>query len=166
MFTQICIVGSFTWFILRPIDFLTHFLALEAEKTESKVDDQIIQFIKEGLKLLAIVFSLLFILGAIFKLDIGSLVAGLGIGGLAIALAAQDTLENMMFGSEFTIDKKKNSVKNHGPRNLNEVRKLIKKAKPRFFLFSAGGNDVVGMELVRYLDHASSSNNPSVRTAT
>ncbi len=66
-----------------------------------------------------------------------------------------DTLENMVYGSEFIINKKSNTVKNYGPKDWNEVKNAIKKYKPRFVLFSAGGNDVVGLELVRYLNHKS-----------
>ncbi len=66
-----------------------------------------------------------------------------------------DTLENMVYGSGYKINKKKNTVTNDGPNDLREVKKAIRKRKPRFVLFSAGGNDVVGVELVRYLFHKS-----------
>jgi len=102
---NIAIVFIVTWVVMRIIDFLTALLSKQAEKTETKVDDQIILFVKEAAKLITIIFSFLFILGAVFELNIGSLVAGLGIGGLAIALAAQDTLENLIASFIIFFDK-------------------------------------------------------------
>ena len=66
-----------------------------------------------------------------------------------------DTLENMVYGSGYKINKKKNTVSNKGAIDLKEVKEAIRSYKPRFVLFSAGGNDVVGIELVRYLYHKS-----------
>ena len=102
---QILIVIAVTWIVLRLIDFIGHVLEKKAEETETKTDDQIIQFAREALKILTYIFSFLFLLGAVFKLNIGGLVAGLGIGGLAFALAAQDTLENVIASFIIFFDK-------------------------------------------------------------
>ena len=102
---QILIVVSVTWILLRVIDFLGFALRKQARKTEPIADDQIIQFFKEALKILTYLFSILFILGAVFNLNIASLIAGLGIGGLAIALAARDTLENVIASFIIFFDK-------------------------------------------------------------
>lgn len=75
-----------------------------------------------------------------------------------------DTLENMVYGTGYKIDKKRNTVSNKGPLDLKEVKKAIRRYRPRFVLFSAGGNDVVGIELVRYLYHKSTGK-PSLRMA-
>jgi MscS family membrane protein len=45
--------------------------------------------------------SIFIVLGVIFNLDVGSIVAGLGIGGLAVALAGKESLENLF--ASFTI---------------------------------------------------------------
>ena len=102
---QICLVVSVTWSILRLIDFIGLVLMQQAEKTESTTDDQIIQFVKEALKIFTYIFAFLFTLGAVFQLNIGAMVAGLGIGGLAIALAAQDTLQNVIASFIIFFDK-------------------------------------------------------------
>lgn len=62
-------------------------------------------FITEALKVVVIIFSVFFILGAIFELNVASLVAGLGIGGLAIALAAKESLENLLGSFTIFLDK-------------------------------------------------------------
>ncbi len=67
-----------------------------------------------------------------------------------------DTLENMVFGTDFTINKNERYVENHGPRSLDATLSAIATYKPRFVLFSAGGNDIVGEEMIRFLNHVRS----------
>lgn len=98
---QMLITGAFAWTILRFIDFIGLILLKRAETTESKLDDQFVPYIKSGLKIIVFILALFFILGFIFKVNIVALVGGLGIGGLALALASKETVENL-FGS-FTI---------------------------------------------------------------
>lgn len=66
-------------------------------RSESKLDDQVVPIIEKGLKVA--VWSLA-ILIAVSNMgyDIVSVLTGLGIGGLALAMAAKDTLSNV-FGS-------------------------------------------------------------------
>ncbi len=98
---QIFVIVAITWVILRLVDFFGVAFMYKAQKTESKIDDQLIPFAKDAVKLIISIFSFFFILGTVFHLNIASLIAGLGIGGLAVALAAKESLENL-FGS-FTI---------------------------------------------------------------
>lgn len=65
-----------------------------------------------------------------------------------------DTLDKIAFGTDYT--KKGDKVSHKGPVSLHVVLEAIKKYKPSFFLFSAGGNDIVGSEIVNYLNHANS----------
>jgi hypothetical protein len=68
-----------------------------------------------------------------------------------------DTLENMVYGEDFVINKKNRIVSNPGPIGLNETIASIERYKPRFVLFSAGGNDIVGEEIIFYLNHKESN---------
>ncbi|MEK6773480.1 MAG: mechanosensitive ion channel domain-containing protein [Bdellovibrionota bacterium] len=68
-----------------------------ASKTETNLDDQLAPFATKTLKILAIVLGTLITLQN-FGFNVISLLAGLGLGGLALALAAQDTAANL-FGS-------------------------------------------------------------------
>lgn len=68
-----------------------------AEKTESTYDDQLVPFATKSLKVLVVVLGVLIALQS-FGLNVMSILAGLGLGGLALALAAQDTAANL-FGS-------------------------------------------------------------------
>jgi len=90
-----------TWMALRIINFISIVMMKKAEETESKMDDQLIPFIKDFLKVIIVIFCIFFILGSILKLNVNSLLAGIGIGGIAIALAAQSSVENLL--GSFTI---------------------------------------------------------------
>ena len=98
---QIFLILSITWIILRFIEFFAQEFTKKAEQTESPLDDQLVPFFKELIKVLMVIFSIFFILGVVFHLNVASLVAGLGIGGLAVALAAKESLENLF--ASFTI---------------------------------------------------------------
>ena len=80
-------------------------LLKKAHETESKSDDQLIPFVVEAVKVVVIVFGVLIASSTIFKLNVGSLIAGLGIGGLALALAAKESLENLFGSAAIFLDK-------------------------------------------------------------
>lgn len=68
-----------------------------AEKTASTYDDQLVPFATKSAKVFVIVMGVLIALQN-FGINVMSILAGLGLGGLALALAAQDTAANL-FGS-------------------------------------------------------------------
>lgn len=92
---------SFFRILLRIIDFIAHIFLFKASLTESKSDDQMVPFIKELSKIVTIIFAVFVVLGSVFNLNVATIIAGLGIGGIAVALAAQDTLQNLL--GSFTI---------------------------------------------------------------
>jgi MscS family membrane protein len=96
---------SIIWILFRLTDFLGLILAEKASKTESKQDDQLVVFSTEILKITILIFGSVIILGSVFKLNVTSLVAGLGIGGLAVALAAKESLENILCSFIIFFDK-------------------------------------------------------------
>ena len=85
-------------FIFKLVDVLEFFLLRWTSKTETTLDDQLVPLIRKTLRVFVVIVAGLFIAQNIFAWDIGALVAGLGIGGLAMALAAKDALSNL-FGS-------------------------------------------------------------------
>lgn len=86
-----------TVMIYRMVDILGEYLLKMAAKTESTMDDQIVPVLKRVLKIFVVVVGFLFILSKL-RFDITALLAGISIGGLAVALAAQETIKNF-FGS-------------------------------------------------------------------
>jgi len=85
------------WVIFRFMDALLSYLQKRAVPSTAKLDVKLLPFTFKGIKvLLAIVFIILIIQN--WNYDITTLLTGLGLGGLAFALAAQNTLANF-FGS-------------------------------------------------------------------
>ncbi|UII32596.1 mechanosensitive ion channel family protein [Fulvivirga ulvae] len=84
-------------FFYRLVDIISIYLSKLADKTESTLDDQLVPLLRKVLKTFVVVVGGLFILDNL-EFDITGLIAGLSIGGLAFALAAQDTIKNF-FGS-------------------------------------------------------------------
>lgn len=88
---------SVVWLCYRLVDVVSDVMEERAAKTTSKLDDQLVPIIRKSLKVFFVVIGAIFILQNL-DVDVGSLLAGLGLGGLAFALAAKDTVANF-FGS-------------------------------------------------------------------
>ncbi len=81
----------------RLTDLLGAVLIARAAHTDSKFDDILVPLVRKTAKLFVIAFGIIY--GAqTLNIDIVPLLTGLGIGGLAFAFAAKDTIENL-FGS-------------------------------------------------------------------
>jgi MscS family membrane protein len=83
--------------LYRLVDVLSTHLASQASASESRLDNHFVPLIRKALKAVIIFVGLLILLQNL-DVNVASLLAGLGIGGLAVALAAKDTIANF-FGS-------------------------------------------------------------------
>ncbi|MEO1482456.1 MAG: mechanosensitive ion channel family protein [Myxococcota bacterium] len=94
---EVAVWLSLIWLLFRLVDVLASTMARAADKTDSKMDDQLVPLLRRTLKLVIGITS-----GVMIAQNLGysvtSLLASLGVGGLALALAAQDTVANF-FGS-------------------------------------------------------------------
>ena len=81
----------------RVVDLFAGLWERRAEHTESRYDDLLAPLVRKSLKVFVAAIGLGLLAGSVGQ-DITALLAGLGLGGLAVALAAQDTLSNL-FGS-------------------------------------------------------------------
>lgn len=97
---RVIAAGSAALLGYRLVDLVAVFLANRASQTETKMDDQLVVLVRKTLRVIVVGIGLVFVLQNL-SVDVTSLLAGLGIGGLALALAAKDTAANL-FGS-FTI---------------------------------------------------------------
>ncbi len=79
------------------VQLLAIYLQENAKKHTEAWYEQLIPFIRATLQVLVIVFGFFYLLEAL-SFNVTGLIAGLSIGGLAVALAAQDTIKNL-FGS-------------------------------------------------------------------
>ncbi|AEH06014.1 mechanosensitive ion channel family protein [Methanothermococcus okinawensis] len=102
---KIVVILCMTWFAVNFVDdFINYYVIPAVEKSETKFDDQIVPPLRKLLKILIIIAGLLMGLETA-GYDITTLLAGLGIGGLAVALAAQDTVKNFIAGVLIFMDK-------------------------------------------------------------
>jgi MscS family membrane protein len=85
------------WAAFRVADFVAAGLAQRAARTESKLDDLLVPLVRKSIKCLAIIVASIASL-QVLGLAVGPLLASVGLGGLAVAFAAKDTIENF-FGS-------------------------------------------------------------------
>ncbi len=81
----------------RLIDVIMYYLEEFAKQTDNTLDDQLVPIVRKSLKIMVVIIGTIFILQNL-NFDITGLLAGISIGGLAFALAAQDTIKNL-FGS-------------------------------------------------------------------
>ena len=86
------------YLITKLVDVMIVALKARAAKTESTLDDQLVPLVGRVLKWFIWIIGVLLFLQNVLHYNISSLLAGLGIGGLALAFAAQDTLANI-FGA-------------------------------------------------------------------
>jgi len=95
---HILITFSIAWIIVRVVDsIIQEYLVPYVERSEGTLDDQLLPIARKTVKFLIWGLAILVALNNA-GYNIGALLAGLGIGGVAIALAAKDTLSNI-FGS-------------------------------------------------------------------
>ena len=89
---------SVAWFAYYLVEVPTTWLSRQTEKTESKFDDMLVPIVRKSLRVTVVLFAVVSIAQTLSDKPISALIAGLGLGGLAFALAAQDTIKNL-FGS-------------------------------------------------------------------
>lgn len=101
----VIIALTITWLLARLIDaIIREYIVPLTQKTEGDLDDQIVPIIRKAIR------AAIWILGIIIALNnagynVGALLAGLGIGGLALAMAAKDTVANIFGGITIFTDK-------------------------------------------------------------
>ena len=96
---------SFTWLLLRLIDFIAALLERKANLTADQTDNQLIIFFKDFLKVVILIIGMLMLLHMAFNYNVGSLLTGLSIVGAAIALALRESLENLIASFIIFFDK-------------------------------------------------------------
>jgi MscS family membrane protein len=89
---------AFFWYIYNLISIVDVTFQRIGKKTDSSLAIHVAPLIRRTLRVFLVVIAAMFIVQSVFKQDIGAWLAGLGIAGLAVSLAAQDSLKNL-FGS-------------------------------------------------------------------
>lgn len=99
----------FSWGLVNLVSTSSNLFLFLKENTNIQIDEILIPFLSRALQFIIIMIAFSIVLQE-FDYHIGGLITGLGIGGLAISLAAQDALANLFGGvvivteKPFTID--------------------------------------------------------------
>ena len=99
------VILAVTWMIVRLLDALIEqYVVPMAEKSETDLDDMILPVLRKTTKFMVWALGVIVALNNA-GIEIAPLIAGLGIGGLALAMAAKDTVANVFGGFTIFTDK-------------------------------------------------------------
>jgi len=101
--TLIIVAASFLVYYILDAIIVIGFTDF-GKKTKVKVNESLLLFFHSILKIVLIVVSFLVILAS-WGIEIGPLLAGIGVAGIAIAFALQSTLANVFGGISMLLDK-------------------------------------------------------------
>lgn len=87
--------AALAWFGLRLTDAVTSITALRMERFERRQAASLVALIRRAFKIVIVAIALLAILDTL-GFDVTTGVAALGVGGIALALGAQKTIENLV----------------------------------------------------------------------
>lgn len=87
-----------TYTVYQAVALADYWLQRLTSKTQTTLDDMIAPVVRKSLRTIVVLLGLVQIAQQLSDKPITSILAGLGVGGLAVALAAQDTIKNF-FGS-------------------------------------------------------------------
>ncbi len=101
----ILIIFNIAWMVSRLFRAIVEeYVAPMVEKSEGDLDDQLLPIIKKGINIIIWLVALIVAIDNA-GYDVSAILAGLGIGGLALALAAQDSVSNLLGGFTIFADK-------------------------------------------------------------
>lgn len=101
---KVLFVLALTWLLIRLVDVFGQLTERKLVRDGQATALSLVPLGRKGLKLAVILLATLAALDS-FGFDVTALIAGLGVGGLAIALAAQKTLENLFGGATLLADR-------------------------------------------------------------
>ena len=84
--------------LYRLVDVIEYYLDHLVGKTETTLDDMLVPVVRKAMRITIAIIAVIYIIDNILEQDVQSILVGAGVGGVAIALAAKDTIANF-FGS-------------------------------------------------------------------
>lgn len=90
---RIAMIALITWSVAESLMVLATLLNRLTSRTPSKLDDYLVPFVIRVIKIATYSIGVMLVIQE-FGVNVAGIIAGLGVGGLAFALAAQDTLAN------------------------------------------------------------------------
>jgi len=101
--SKFLVIAGVAWFVLRVIDL---FATLSKERFTKRGQAGAAHLVPLGARAVKVAVILMTFLATLdtFGFDVTAIIAGLGVGGLAVALAAQKTVENVFGGVSVLVD--------------------------------------------------------------
>lgn len=97
------------WFsvliLSRVVDFIYLIQQDRAHEAHNRERQQLLPLVRDVVKLVLWCIGIFWVLGTVFHVNIPALITGLGIGGVAIALAAKESVENLFAAFTILTDK-------------------------------------------------------------
>jgi MscS family membrane protein len=84
--------------LFRLVDVIEYYLLRWTSRTRTKLDDMLVPVIRKSLRITIAIIAALWIADGILGAEVRAILLSAGVGGIAIALAAKDTIANF-FGS-------------------------------------------------------------------
>jgi MscS family membrane protein len=92
------------WALFKSVDAIAFSMKSLATSTESRLDDQLLPVLQKLARIVVIALAIVFYL-QVLGYPVTGIIAGLGIGGIAIALAAQDSLSGIFASVNIFLDR-------------------------------------------------------------
>lgn len=103
-YTAIFAVLAVVWFALRLVDAIADIAVHRMQKRQQRQVISVITLMRRAAKILLLAFSAVGILDT-FGINVTTGIAALGVGGIALALGAQKTVENLVGSVTFIADR-------------------------------------------------------------
>ncbi len=95
---RVIVAIAIAYTLYRLVDVIEYYLNRIIGRTESKLDDMLVPAVRKALRVTIAIIAVLLISENILGTNVKSLLLSAGVGGIAVALAAKDTIANF-FGS-------------------------------------------------------------------
>jgi len=89
---------AITYALYRLVDVVEYYLIRLTGRTKTKLDDMLVPVVRKSLRATIVIIAALWIVDGILDQNIRAILLSAGVGGIAVALAAKDTVANF-FGS-------------------------------------------------------------------
>lgn len=99
------IIFTATSLLVKTIRFIFRVLTDKAIHKGDRERQQLLPLLRDVLCVTIWCFMCFVILGAVFQVNVATLIAGLGMGGIAVAFALKDSLENLLSSFMIMLDK-------------------------------------------------------------
>jgi len=96
---------AMAWFAYRLSFLLEAYLSAVASKTESDLDNLLVPLLGKIVRVLVVIIGFAIVIHSLTGLNFGPMIASLGLGGAAIALAAKDSIGNFLGSITIVFDK-------------------------------------------------------------